>query len=99
MPARCANTSVHRSASRYTPKSPRPPQSSIPDVLRSGWDRLSARGRQSVVELAAGAGARLSENMAEVPLHRARAEKQPGPDLGIREPVAGELGDLPLLRS
>ena len=32
-----------------------------------------------------------------MPLDRARAEEEPAADLGVREPVAGEPGDLPLL--
>ena len=38
----------------------------------------------------------LREHVAEVVLDRARADEQPRTDLGIREPVAGELCDLQL---
>ena len=34
----------------------------------------------------------------QVPLDGARAEEEPRPDLRVREPVAGQLGDLVLLR-
>ena len=36
--------------------------------------------------------------MAQVPLHRAPAEEKPRADLGVREAIAGQFGDLPLLR-
>ena len=40
----------------------------------------------------------LGEHLAQVPLHGARAEEQPRADLRVRQPVAGQPRDLPLLR-
>jgi hypothetical protein len=37
--------------------------------------------------------------VTQVPLHRAPAEEQSGANLGVRQAIAGELGDLTLLRS
>src|SRR3954451_21529285 len=54
-------------------------------------------GRQRRPELAARADAELFEHLAQVILHRARADEQLGPDLGVRAPVSGEPGDLGLL--
>jgi hypothetical protein len=39
----------------------------------------------------------LSEDLAQVVVDRARTDKQPGADLRVREPDAGEPRDLPLL--
>src|SRR5438105_4147271 len=52
---------------------------------------------QDAVELAARADVELHEDLAQVVLDRARADEQPGADLRIREPVAGEPRDLGLL--
>ena len=49
-------------------------------------------------QFAPGPDPELGEHVAQVPLDGARAEEQAGADLGVREPVAGELGDLALLR-
>ena len=54
---------------------------------------------QRSAKLPARADPELGEHLAQVPLDRARAEEELGADLGIREPVAGEPGDLLLLRS
>ena len=48
-------------------------------------------------QLPAGADAELVEHVAQVPLNGARAEEQPGADLRIRQTIAGEARDLPLL--
>ena len=40
----------------------------------------------------------LGEHLAQVPLHGPRAEEQPRADLRVRQPVAGQPRDLPLLR-
>ena len=50
------------------------------------------------MELLAGADPELSKHLAQMPLHRARAEEMPRRDLRVRQPIAGELGDLSLLR-
>ena len=58
---------------------------------------LEGGDRQRVGELSARADPELGEDVAQVPLDGARAEEQARADLGVREPVAGELGDLALL--
>src|SRR5437588_7932528 len=40
----------------------------------------------------------LGEHLPQVVGDGVLAEKQPGTDLRVREPIAGQLGDLPLLR-
>jgi hypothetical protein len=40
----------------------------------------------------------LSKHLSQMPLNRARAEEQPRGDLRVRQPITGQLGDLPLLR-
>ena len=58
----------------------------------------SAPAGQRGPELAAGADPELGEHLAQVPLDGARAEEQLGADLRVRQAVAGEPGDLLLLR-
>src|SRR5690242_19164117 len=53
---------------------------------------------RNAAELAARADVELGEDLAQVVLDRARAEKQPGADLRVREALAGQPGDLGLLR-
>ena len=55
-------------------------------------------GLKGASELASGPDSELGEHVAQVPLDGAWAEEQAGADLRVREPVAGELGDLSLLR-
>src|SRR2546430_14707757 len=52
---------------------------------------------QNAVELVARADVELGEDFAQVVLDRAWTDEQPGADLGVREAVAGEPRDLPLL--
>src|SRR5580693_4249689 len=52
---------------------------------------------RNAAELAARADVELGEDLAQVVLDRARAEKQPGADLRVREALAGQPGDLGLL--
>src|SRR5512132_2203701 len=66
------------------------------DALRSrGLTRLS---RQRCFQAASRVDPELAEDLVQVPLDRARAEEQLGADLRVGEPVAGEPGDLLLLR-
>lgn len=51
------------------------------------------------MKLLAGADAEPSEHLVQMPLDRARAEEEPRGDLRVRQPIAGELGGLSLLRS
>jgi hypothetical protein len=55
-------------------------------------------GLKGACELAPGPDSELGVHVAQVPLDRAWAEEQAAGDVGIGEPVAGELGDLSLLR-
>ena len=50
------------------------------------------------MQLAAGADAELGEDLAQVPFDRARGQEQLGADLGVGAAVAGQPGDLLLLR-
>src|SRR5947208_12771905 len=75
------------------------PRASAPDRLwpaRLGPDGGRVAG-QDAVELVARADVELGEDLAQVVLDRARTDEQPGADLGVRESVAGEPGDLGLL--
>src|SRR3954469_16406213 len=61
------------------------------------------RGRGVVVqdparELGAGRHAELPEHLAEVVLHGAGADEQPGSDVPVSFPLADQCGDLGLLR-
>ncbi len=53
---------------------------------------------QRRAELPAGADPELSENLAQVPLHRARTEEQLGADLRVRLTAGSQARDLHLLR-
>src|SRR6185295_14895143 len=53
---------------------------------------------QNGVQLIARVDVQLREHLAQVILDGARAYEQPGGDVGVREPAAGELRDLGLLR-
>src|ERR1700691_5707624 len=55
-------------------------------------------GGQYPVELAAGADAELGEHVAEVVLGGAGADKQPGADLRVGQPLTGQPRHLSLLR-
>ena len=50
-----------------------------------------------MAELAARGDAELSEDLAQVVLDRAGADEQPGADLRVGQPLAGQPGDLGLL--
>src|SRR5580700_6097774 len=75
--------------------------------IRAGCHRLrctssrsgegTCRADEDPAELPARADAELGENLAQMPLDGARAEEQLGADLRVRQPVAGEPGDLRLL--
>ena len=52
---------------------------------------------QDAVELAARGDAELGEDLAQVVLDGVRADEQPGADLRVGQPVAGQPGDLGLL--
>jgi hypothetical protein len=52
---------------------------------------------QHAVELTAGADAQLGEDLAQVVLDGVGADEQPGADLRIGQPVAGQPRDLGLL--
>src|SRR5262245_11583428 len=62
---------------------------------RAGCRRVAG---QDHVELAPRADAELGEDLAQVVLDRARADEEPAADLRVREALAGEPGDLGLLR-
>src|SRR6185437_13039039 len=75
--------------------------------LATGTDsrsRIHPRGQASLTgprngaELPAGRDAELDEDLSQVPFDRVRADEQPGPDLLIRQSVAGQPGDLFFLR-
>ena len=51
-----------------------------------------------VAQLLPRADLELGEDLAQVPLHRARAEEETGTDLGVGQPVAHQQRDLLLLR-
>ena len=53
--------------------------------------------RQGLAELLARGDVELREHLAQVVLDRTRTDEEPRPDLGVREPVAGELRDLSFL--
>src|ERR1700739_4957250 len=55
--------------------------------------------RQDAAKVAARGDVELGEDLAQVVLDGARRQEQPGADLGVREAVAGQLGDLGLLGS
>ena len=53
--------------------------------------------RQDAVELVARADVELGENLVQVILDGPRTDEHPSADLDVRQPVAGEPRDLPLL--
>src|ERR1700679_339197 len=53
---------------------------------------------QDPIEFVSGGDAELGEDLAEVVLDRAGADKQRGADLGVGEAVEGKLCDLGFLR-
>ena len=53
--------------------------------------------RQGVLELGTRGDVELGEDLAQVVPGRATADVEAGADLGVGQPVAGELGDLDLL--
>src|SRR5262249_53911844 len=62
----------------------------------STWPRST--NIQNPHQLATRTDVELREDVAQVPLDGARAEEEPGADLGVGQAVAGEPRDLPLLR-
>src|SRR6266542_3644306 len=66
-------------------------------VARRLRRRSGGVARKHPIELGAGADAELEEHLAQVVLDRARADEQLGADLGSRESVVREPGDLGLL--
>ena len=58
---------------------------------------MAGRLGQGVAELAARGDAELGEDLAQVVLDRAGADEQPGADLRVGQPLAGQPGDLGLL--
>src|SRR5215472_19135176 len=67
-------------------------------MLSSGSSGGSAVPGQRCPELPARGDTELREHVAQVPLDRARADEQLRADLRVRKAVAGEPGDLLLLR-
>src|SRR5580693_9715046 len=67
-------------------------------MSNSGPSGESAVLRQRRPELPARGDTELGKHVAQVPLHRARADEQLRADLRVRQAVAGEPGDLLLLR-
>src|SRR5580658_882031 len=56
-------------------------------------------GRQDAAEIAAGGDVELGEDLAQVVLDGARGQEQPSADLRVGQTVAGQPGNLGLLRS
>src|SRR5260370_42545636 len=74
------------------PFRPAAPLSRLGDLSRPF---VPAAGEDGV-ELVAGADGELGEDLVQVVLHGARAHEQPGRDLGVRQAIAGQPGDLGL---
>ena len=55
-------------------------------------------GWKCLHELVTTGDAELREHLAQVVVHRVRADEQAGTDLGVRQAVAGHRGDLGFLR-
>ena len=72
-----------------------------PGAIRaeSGRGGLGLRARQSAGQLVARPDLELPEHLVQVPLDGAGAEEEPCADFRVREPLAGEARDMPLLRS
>src|SRR5216683_3834882 len=68
------------------------------DTSAAGTTALPRLLRQRVGELASRCHVELPEDLAEVIVHRARAEKQPSGDLTVRGAPGGQERDLRLLR-
>ena len=76
---------------RAHPPSPLRPRDERPGLARPGSGQVAGK---DAVELVARADVELGEDLAQVVLDRARADEQPGADLGVGEAVAGEPRDL-----
>src|SRR5262245_25688687 len=63
-----------------------------------GFRKRPRTRRQGVLELLARRHPQLHEHLAQMPLDRARAEKQLGADLRVRAPVSRQPDDVRLLR-
>src|SRR5512132_3720876 len=72
------------------------PAPSPPPRSRSG--DFGLRGLKSASQFASPSDAELGEHVAQVPLDGASTQEQAGSDVRVGEPVAGELGDLTLVR-
>src|SRR6516164_1880306 len=77
---------------------------SEPWCADAGPERMSSDGRANALgpgkrigQLVARADCELAVHLSQVPLDRARAEEQPRTDLRVRQPIASQLCDLPLL--
>src|SRR5580765_3942865 len=65
---------------------------------RSGGRRLPAAVLEHLIEVLARGDAELGEHLAQMPFDRARAEEELRADLRVGVPIAGEPGDVLLLR-
>src|SRR6185437_14721875 len=91
---------VRVTAASFVPRAVAPvglPGSSLVCSLGSAAGESAVLG-QYVPELPARGNAELGEHGAQVPFDRARADEQMGADLRVGQAVAGEPGDLLLLR-
>src|SRR6185312_13495992 len=95
LPARSGRSPRHGHLVRTRPPS-RPPRLFLPARLAGVLDGCRVAG-QDAVELAARGDAELGEDLAQVVLDRVCADEQTGADLRIRQPLAGQPGDLRLL--
>ena len=66
--------------------------------VSSGQDELGLGNGERIRQLMAGADPELGEHLAQVPLHGARTEEESRTDLRVRQSIASEPRDLPLLR-
>src|SRR5262249_40600524 len=64
----------------------------------SAWPAVARAAGQEAVDVAAGADAELGEDLAQMVLDRAGTDEQPGADLRVGQPLAGQPRDLGLLR-
>src|SRR4051812_44630095 len=95
-PLRCWRRSCSPSSSH--PPTPRWAPSDRRRWPRTDGNAVGVRGLERASQLAPGPDPELGEHVAQVPLDGAFAEEEAGADLRVREPIAGELGDLTLLR-
>jgi hypothetical protein len=65
---------------------------------RSRLDRLGRRVGERRGELVTRMDPELPEHLAQMPLDGGRAEKEPRTAFRVRQPIPGQLGNLPLLR-